>query len=194
MPSVSAPSVPLSQVGRAAHDVGLAGLLGGNLFGRMALHPSVSEISNQSERGRVVNAAWRRYGVIQSLSLAAVIGGWVGARLDEAADRRLTPEERRLARAKDVLVGVVGVTGIATAAQGMAFSRKAPNGAVPLSDGDHTAPQATAGAKRAKRRVNELGTANLVSELALVSVNAALEQRQHRRPALRRLVPFVGRT
>jgi hypothetical protein len=194
MPSVSAPSVPLSQVGRAAHDVGLAGLLGGNLFGRLALHPSVTEISNQSERGRVVNAAWRRYGVIQSLSLAAVIGGWVGARLDEAADRRLTPEERRLARAKDVLVGVVGVTGIATAAQGMAFSRKAPNGAVPLSDGDHTAPQATAGAKRAKRRVNVLGTANLVSELALVSVNAALEQRQHRRPALRRLVPFVGRT
>jgi hypothetical protein len=186
--------VPLSQVGRAAHDVGLAGLLGGNLFGRLALHPSVTEISNQSERGRVVNAAWRRYGVIQSLSLAAVIGGWVGARLDEAADRRLTPEERRLARAKDVLVGVVGVTGIATAAQGMAFSRKAPNGAVPLSDGDHTAPQATADAKRAKRRVNVLGTANLISELALVSVNAALEQRQHRRPALRRLVPFVGRT
>jgi hypothetical protein len=194
MPSVSAPSVPLSQVGRAAHDVGLAGLLGGNLFGRLALHPSVTEISNQSERGRVVNAAWRRYGVIQSLSLAAVIGGWVGARLDEAADRRLTPEERRLARAKDVLVGVVGVTGIATAAQGMAFSRKAPNGAVPLSDGDHTAPRATADAKRAKRRVNALGTANLVSELALVTVNAALEQRQHRRPALRRLVPFVGRT
>ena len=194
MPSLSAPSVPLSQVGRAAHDVGLAGLLGGNLFGRMALHPSVSEISDQSERGRVVNAAWRRYGVIQSLSLAAVIGGWAGARLDEAADRRLTPEERRLARAKDVLVGVVGVTGVTTAAQGMAFSRKAPNGAVPLSNGEHPAPQASEDAKRAKRRVNVLGLASLVSELALVSVNAALEQRQHRRPAVRRLVPFVGRT
>jgi hypothetical protein len=194
MPTVSAPSVPLSQVGRAAHDVGLAGLLGGNLFGRMALHPSVSEISDQSERGRVVNAAWRRYGVIQSLSLAAVIGGWVGARLDEAADRRLTPEERRLARAKDVLVGVVGVTGMATAAQGMAFSRKAPNGAVPLRDGEHAAPEAGDEAKRAKRRVNALGAASLVSELALVSVNAALEQRQHRRPAVRRLLPFVGRT
>ena len=194
MASVSAPSVPLSQVGRATQDIGLAGLLGGNLFGRLALHPSVSEISNQSERGRVVNAAWRRYGVIQSLSLAAVIGGWVGARLDEAADRRLTPEERRLARAKDVLVGVVGVTGVATAAQGMAFSRKAPNGAVPLTDGEHAAPQASDDAKRAKRRVNVLGAANLVSELALVSVNAALAQRQHRRPALRRLVPFVGRT
>jgi hypothetical protein len=186
--------VPLSQLGRAAHDLGLAGLLGGNLFGRLALHPSVSEITNQSERGRVVNAAWRRYGVIQTLSLAAVVGGWAGARLDEAADRRLTPEERRLARAKDVLVGLVGVTGLATAAQGVAFSRTAPDGAVPLHDGDRTAPQASTASKRAKRRVNALGVANLLSEVALVTVNAALEQRQHRRPALRRLIPFVGRT
>ena len=186
--------MPLSQLEAFYGGKRLAMTADGNLFGRMALHPSVSEISDQSERGRVVNAAWRRYGVIQSLSLAAVIGGWAGARLDEAADRRLTPEERRLARAKDVLVGVVGVTGVATAAQGLAFSRKAPNGAVPLSDGERPAPQASEDAKRAKRRVNALGLANLVSELALVSVNAALEQRQHRRPAVRRLVPFVGRT
>ena len=119
MAPISAPSVPLSQVGRAAHDVGLAGLLGGTLFGRVALHPSVTAISDRSERGRVVNAAWRRYGVINSLSLAAVVSGWAGARADEAADRRLSPAERRLARAKDVLVGVVGVTGIATTAMAM---------------------------------------------------------------------------
>jgi hypothetical protein len=194
MASLSAPSLPLSQVGRAAHDLGLAGLLGGNLFGRLALHPSVAEITDQSERGRVVNTAWRRYGVIQSLSLAAVVGGWAGARLDEAADRRLTPAERRLARAKDVLVGVVGVTGLATAAQGVAFSKTAPGGAVPLRDGDQAAPQASTASKRAKRRVNALGLATLASEVALVAVNAALEQRQHRRPAVRRLVPFVGRT
>src|SRR4051794_41612060 len=36
MASIPAPPVPLSQVGRAAHDIGLAGLLGGNLFGRLA--------------------------------------------------------------------------------------------------------------------------------------------------------------
>ena len=59
MASLPAPSVPLSQVGRAAHDVGLAGLLGGNLFGRLALHPSVTEISDETERGQLVNTAWR---------------------------------------------------------------------------------------------------------------------------------------
>jgi uncharacterized membrane protein len=90
MASIPAPSVPLSQVGRAAHDLGLAGLLGGNLFGRLALHPSVTEISDKAERGKVVNAAWRRYGAINSLSLAAVAAGWVGARAEEARPRHLS--------------------------------------------------------------------------------------------------------
>ena len=83
------PPIPLSQVGRAAHDLGLAGLLGGNLFGRLALHPSVTEISDQEERGKVVNAAWKRYGTVNSLSLLAVVTGWAGARAAEARDHRL---------------------------------------------------------------------------------------------------------
>jgi hypothetical protein len=193
MTKIPAPSVPLSQVGRAAHDIGLAGLLGGNLFGRLALHPSVTEISDPSERGRVVNAAWSRYGAVNSLALLAVVGGWAGARVNEAADRRLSAPERRLARAKDVLVAVVGATGIATAAQGIAFARSAPGGAVPLADGDHAAASASDRSRRAKRRVNALGAAALVAELGLVAVNAALEQRQHRRPAVRRLLPGLGR-
>ena len=141
MASISAPPVPLSQVGRAAHDIGLAGLLGGNLFGRLALHPSVTEISDKGERGKVVNTAWRRYGIVNSLSLAAVAAGWAGARADEARPKRLSEQERRLAVAKDVLVGVVAVSGLATAAQGIRFARQAPDGAVPLADGDHAAPR-----------------------------------------------------
>ena len=96
MPLFAAPSVPLSQAGRVAHDLGVAGLLGGNLFGRLALHPSVTEITDETERGKVVNAAWRRYGTVNSLGLLAVVAGWAGARGGEAADRRLSPEERRL--------------------------------------------------------------------------------------------------
>src|SRR5690349_15118331 len=139
MPPIPAPSVPLSQAGRAAHDLGLAGLLGGNLFGRLALHPSVTAISDESERGKVVNAAWRRYGTINTISLLAVGAGWVGARLNEASDRRLSDEERALARAKDVLVGVVAATGLASAILGVRFAAKEPDGAVPLRDGDPTA-------------------------------------------------------
>jgi hypothetical protein len=193
MALIPAPPVPLSKLGRAAQDAGLAGLLGGNLFGRLALHPSVTEISDQAERGKVVNAAWRRYGTVNSLSLIAVAAGWAGARANEAQDRRLSPVERRLARAKDVLVGVVAVTGLATAVEGVRFARKAPGGAVPLEDGDHAAPQASADQRSAKARLNALGLASLASELALVGVNAALAQEDFRRPPLRRLIPRIGR-
>src|SRR5215210_6715033 len=188
MTPIPAPPLELSQVGRAAHDIGLAGLLGGNLFGRFALHPSVTEISDQRERGKVVNAAWRRYGTINSLSLLALGAGWVGARLNEAAPGRLSPPERRLALAKDALVGVATVTGLATAAQGVRFSKTAPAGAVPLRDGDHASEQQ----RRAKRRVNVLGALNLASEVGLVGINAALNQYNFRRPPARRLIPRLG--
>jgi hypothetical protein len=193
MPTMPAPSVPVSQWGRAAHDLGLAGLLGGNLFGRLALHPSVTAISDPAQRGMVVNAAWRRYGAVNSVSLLAVGVGWLGARANEASDRRLSPDERRLARAKDVLVGLVAATGLASAAQGMRFAAQAPNGAVPLSDGDHAAPNAGDEARRAKRRLNALGAASLAAEVGLVAVNAALNQRSFRRPPARRLFPHFGR-
>jgi hypothetical protein len=186
--SLPTPPVPLSQVGRAAHDLGMAGLLGGNLYGRLALHPSVTEISDAGERGKVVNAAWRRYGVIQGVSLTAVLTGWIGARAQEARRGRLSPNERRLVLAKDALVGATAVSGIATAAQGIRFSKLAPEGAVPLADGDHTAPAATAEQARAKRRVNVLGAVNLACEAGLVAVNAALAQENFRRPPARRLL------
>src|SRR5215218_2290245 len=174
------PPVPLSQVGRAAHDLGLAGLLGGNLFGRLALHPSVTEISDQTERGKVVNAAWRRYGAINTLSLAAIGVGWVGARAAESADSRLSETERRLARAKDALVGAVALTGIASAVEGMRFARAEPGGAVPLTDGDHTAPGASDRARKMKQRLNVLGLASLAADAGLVAVNSALAQQNFR--------------
>jgi hypothetical protein len=190
MASIPAPPLPLSQVGRAAHDLGLAGLLGGNLFGRLALHPSVTEISDKAERGKLVNAAWRRDGTINSLGLLGVAAGWLGARAEEARPRRLSGPERRLAVAKDVLVGVVAVTGLATAAQGVRFAHQAPGGAVPLDDGDHTAAEATAAQRRAKRRLNALGAVSLAAEACLVGVNAALSQEGFRRPPRRRALRF----
>src|SRR5215217_1476493 len=188
MTPIPYPPVPLSKVGRAAHDLGLAGLLGGNLFGRLALHPAVTEISDQEERGKLVNTAWRRYGTVNSISLLAVASGWAGARAAEAREGRLSPEERRLARAKDVLVGLVALTGVATAVEGVRFSRSAPNGAVPLRDGDHTAVNASPESALRKRRLNVLGAASLAAEAALVGVNAALNQENFRRPPARRLM------
>jgi hypothetical protein len=190
MRSITAPPVPVSQAGRAAHDIGLAGLLGGNLFGRLALHPSVTQISDKAERGKLVNAAWRRYGIVNSISLLAIVAGWLGARADEAAPSRLSTAERRLALAKDVLVGLVVVTGAVTAVQGIRFAHAAPGGAVPLDDGGHAAPEASESQRRAKRRLNALGLTALAAELGLAGVNAALAQQGFRRPPGRRALPW----
>lgn len=186
--SAPAPSVTLSQIGRAAHDLGLAGLLGGNLFGRLAMHPALARISDPSERGQVVNAAWHRYGNVNSLSLIAVTGGWIGARVGDARDSRLTPRERRLARAKDALVAATFITGAATAAEGVAFGRSAPRGAVPLDSGTEPGSETPAPAARRKRVLNALGALGIACEVALVAVDAALSQEAFRRPAARRLL------
>ena len=150
MPPVLQPSSEAtSSLGRALSDLGLAGLLGGQLFGRIALHPSVTAISEPRERGEVVNAAWRRYGAVNGAGLAAVTAGWLGARRGEVRDRNLVGPERTLARIKDGLVGTLVVTGLASAVEGIRFSREAPHGAVPLEDGDHAAAEASETARRA---------------------------------------------
>jgi hypothetical protein len=177
-----------SAVGRAIHDVGLSAMLGGNLFGRVAMHPALARVTDPAERGEVVNTAWRRYGTVNSLSLAAVVANWAGARMTETQDKYLTDRERQLARAKDVLVGVVAVTGLATAAAGIRFNRDAPNGAVPLADGNTPASYTPRSAARHKRVVNALSTTSIGAEMALWGVNAAIAQTAHRRPAKRRVL------
>lgn len=181
-------ALPVAPIARVAHDAGLAGLVGGNLFGRLALHPSVTEISDPAERGKVVNAAWRRAGSINGLGLLAVVGGWVGLRTSSLDPARLDGTERALALAGDVLVGVTAVTGVATAIQGVRFSRKEPGGAVPLTDGAHAAPQATDSETAAKRRLDQLGRIGLLAELGLLGVSAVLTEQDSRRGALRRVV------
>ncbi|CAA9485475.1 MAG: hypothetical protein AVDCRST_MAG17-439 [uncultured Solirubrobacterales bacterium] len=174
------------QLARIGHDLGAAGLLGGTLFGRFALHPAVGGIRDKAERGKVVNAAWRRYGTINALSLAAVTAGWVSARGTEARPGALSGREETLARAKDGLLLAVAVSGIATAVTGIRFSRSAPGGAVPLEDGDTPAYETTREGARLKRRLNRLGAITTASEVGFVAVNAALAQEGHSRPPARR--------
>ena len=176
----------MAHVARVAHDLGAAGLLGGSLFGRFALHPAVGGLRDKAERGKVVNAAWRRYGTINAVSLAAVGAGWLSARATEARPARLSQREERLARAKDALLVAVAASGIATAWSGIRFSRQAPGGAVPLEDGDTPAYETTREGARLKRRLNRLGALTTAAEVGYVAVHAALAQENHSRPPLRR--------
>ena len=187
-PTIHLESDALSSAGRAAHDIGLAALLGGNLFARVAMHPALGEIGDERERGRVLNRSWRRYGTVNSLALAAVVAGWAGARATETSPALLSGRERTLATAKDVAVGAVAVTGIASAAAGIGFARTASEGAVPMRDGDEPAADASEQASRLKHAAGALGWLHLASAVSLASVNAALSQANFRRPPVRRLL------
>jgi hypothetical protein len=188
MVRIRVPSDTVSSAGRAAHDAGLAALLGGSLYGRVALHPALADVGEKSERGKVVNRAWTRYGAINSASLLAIVAGWAGARVSEARPSSLSPRERALAKGKDAAVAAVAVTGLATAITGRRFARSAPDGAVPLEDGNTPAAETSEEAARLKRRLNALSTASIAAEFALVGVNAALGQANFRRPPARRLL------
>ncbi len=178
----------ISSLGRAAHDLGLGAIIGGNLFARVGMHPAVAEIADERERGKVVNAAWRRYGTVNSLGLAAIVVGWAGARADEAAPGSLSARERPLALAKDVAVGIVAATGVAAGLEGMRFGSMEPAGAVPLEDGDQASAEATDEERRSKRVLRAVGSCHLGAAMALAAINASLAQANFRRPPVRRLL------
>jgi hypothetical protein len=142
-------------VKRAAQDIGIAILLGGNLFGRRAMHPALEWVSSAEERGKVVNEAWRRYGTFNSLGLAGVVGGWALERSGPVGPR-------------DIAVAAVAVTGVASAIEGVRFGRSAPGGAVPMQSGSEPSSAAPQPAARSKRLLNALGQASAIAEIALI--------------------------
>lgn len=185
---VHIPSDTLSAVGRAGHEVALGAMLGGNLFARFAMHPAVREVSDPRERGKLVNAAWGRYGFVNSLSLLTLAAAYAPARVGEARRDLLSKRESKIIRGKDVAMASVFAIGIAAAIEGLRFSKMEPGGAVPLEDGNTPAAGASDREARAKRVLNALGAAHLVATLGLAAADASLAQTSHRRPPLRRVL------
>ena len=172
----------VANVTRAAHDVGLAAWLGGVMYGKFAHNPSLEKISSHAERGSVSNAAWNGYNPINAAGLGAAALGWGAARLTEANPIRLSGPEKALSRAKDGLMGVAVVTGIANGVQGARLARQAPDGAVPVQTGTKPADDTPPEAARIQRSIAVLGNLNIASGVAL----AVLAQMNHSRPAKRR--------
>jgi hypothetical protein len=146
----------MTVIARKAQDVGIALLLGGNVFGRRAMHPALEWVTSPSERGKVTNEAWKRYGLFNSIGLAGVVGGWAL----ERGSGPVTPT--------DVAVAAVAVTGVASAVEGVRFGRAAPGGAVPLQSGSEPSADTPAPAARTKRVLNALGQASAIAELAYI--------------------------
>jgi hypothetical protein len=170
-----------SLAGQVVQDAALAALLGGNLFGRVAMHPALAGVADKAERGKVLNQAWRRYGTVNSLALAGLVAGWVSARDDERGPLWTSRRRRTLVVAKDVAVGAVAVTGLASAAGGVGFAHQVAGGAVPMDSGSEPAVETPPRAAKLKRVVNVLAALNLSAELSLVAINGLLARSTARR-------------
>jgi hypothetical protein len=110
-----------------------------------ARNPSVSAISDQRERGRVLNEAWARF---QAANLPAMLSALLGWRLGGVRD----DSELRapaLARAKDVLLGGAAFNALASAILGATTAAVSWGGATPVRSGTEPSPRTPPGARRA---------------------------------------------
>ncbi len=176
----------LANVTRAAHDLGLATWFGGSMFGKFAHNPALKAISDHRERGKVANAAWNGYNLLNGVGLGAAAAGWAAARVTEANPVRMSATENALSLGKDGLMIAAVVTGIANGVQGARLARQGPDGAVPVETGTKPAPETPPDAARIQRSIEVLGNLNIGVGAALIAVNAVLSQINYSRPTARR--------
>ena len=176
----------LANTTRAAHDVGLAAWLGGAMYGKLAMNPSLRKIASHTERGSVANAAWNGYNLVNALGLGAAALGWGAARLTETHPDNLSGAENGLSQAEDGLMAFAVLTGVASAVQGARLARQAPDGAVSVESGTEPDADTPPAAARIQRSLGILGNLNILAGIALVAVNGVLAQINYSHPAGRR--------
>ena len=176
----------VQDIAQVAHDVGTAAWLGGAMFGKFAHNPSLRQISSHAERGMVANTAWNSYNLVNAAGLGAAALVHVAARFTELRDSNLSDRERPLATAMDVLMATSVVTGVVNGVLGAALAKQAPGGAVPLETGVLPTTDTPRDAARIARAIGIMGTANIVSGVALVAVNAVFRRTAFSRPSSKR--------
>ena len=160
-----------SRTGKVAHDLGLSTWFGGTLFGQVSLNPAVSAISDEGERGRVLNEAWARF---QAANIPAMLSALLGWRLGGVRD----DSELRapgLRRAKDVLLGGAAFNTVASAILGASTAAVSRGGATPVRSGTKPSPRTPPEAALALRLLRFTGNGSLALLAATVVVSALIE-------------------
>ena len=163
----------LSTVAWIAHNLGLAASFGGLLFGKTALNARLDVLDSEPDRGKLLNAAWNRYNVVNALSLGTAALTWFVGRAG-ISGRSIDDDARGLVLTKDVLFVASALTGLASIIQGRALTRQAPDGAVPIESGTTPAPETPEKAAGLLRSVNVLGNVNLVLIAAIDAITTIL--------------------
>jgi hypothetical protein len=160
-----------SRTGKVAHDLGLSTWFGGTLFGQFSLNPTVSAISDESERGRVLNEAWARFQVANLPAMLSALLGWrLGGVRDDSELRA-----PGLTRAKDVLLGGAAFNTVASAILGVSTATSSREGATPVRSGTKPSPRTPPEAALALRLLRFTGNGSLALLAATVVVSALIE-------------------
>lgn len=164
-----------STIVRTLHNLGLAAWFGGTLFGQVALNPTVSRISDKSERGRVLNESWARYNAVNALAMISAVGAWKLGGLEE--DAKLVPGSGGLVGSKNVLLGGALVNAVASAMLGARIAGQSSRGDTPVESGTEPAPETPEKAARSQRLIGFFGSGSLALLAATIAVSAAIEAR-----------------
>jgi uncharacterized membrane protein len=186
------PAAALSTAAWVAHDLGTAIGVGGSLFGRVALEPSVHNVKDQQERGNLLMEAWRRFGIVQLGALAVMAGTWYAGRSKLGGAAVGGRGARGLVIAKDLLVGATFASAVGAAVTGNLNARQRRQQDVPINDQGEVAAEAPAPARQLGRVTDAFGLANLIAGVGVVAVTAMLAMRagkSTRWSALSRLLP-----
>lgn len=155
----------LSTAAWLVHDLGLAASLGGTLFGRVALQPSLHRIALPEERDLVSADAWKRFSWINLVSHAAFAVPWLVGR-SMMSGREVSCGARTLTRAKDVAVVVSLVSGVASVLLGRRLARRGIEGRGPQVVREERfgfSDREIHRTRRLKKAVGVLGLINMIS-------------------------------
>ncbi|HZH04937.1 MAG TPA: hypothetical protein VEY30_14220 [Myxococcaceae bacterium] len=161
----------LSSTAQVLHNLGLAAGFGGQLYGQLALHPAIKEVSSEAERGKVLNAAWYNYRPVNLATLGVTALTWVAGR-SMLSGREVSKETRKLTVAKDVLMGITVASSIFNSIAGGILARQRENGAVPVYSGNEpsaSTPEKAAKLQKALGIVGAIGTLSCAGVIGLTS-------------------------
>lgn len=152
------------------HNLSLAVAYGGSIFGQTALRPAVLQgISNDRERGKVMQIAWNEFNKRNVPAHLALTATWLsqrGAILRFAGDRRTA----RLVAIKDVVTAGALITGVANVIASGMLQREFPEG-VPIPAEGNVSAEKTAKIARYVSFFRVVGGLNVALLGASIAIN-----------------------
>ena len=163
----------LSTAAWAAHDVSLATTVGGVLFGRAALAPSLSQISSPEERDRISASAWSRFAWLNLAGHGVMAASWIAGRT-LLSGREVSGRARTLTLVKDGLVAASLLTGVASNVLGFMVGKQTAMDRGPAQVEAGYAIDEDGKTRALGKATAAVGTANLVANVALLAVTSML--------------------